>query len=188
MAFAACFGPPHQVAFAHDADRALLDIDDRHGTDSALQEALGEAVEIIKKKVPGNPKNKFDILGFDACFMSMGEVALEIREFADIVVSAEGMEPAFGWPYRRIFAKAKRRLAAGEGHASPKELAREIVEEYVTHYHDYDRTTGRSADLAAIDLRVQVLDLEHRRRRAAVAFTHGVSFPPLRRRSCGASL
>ena len=34
----------------------------------------------------------------------------------------------------------------------PRELADLIVQEYVEHYADYDRTAGRSADLAAIDL------------------------------------
>ena len=37
-------------------------------------------------------------------------------------------------------------------HPDRETLASEIVEEYVTHYHDYDRTAGRSADLSAIDL------------------------------------
>ena len=85
--------------------------------------------------------------------MSMGEVALEVRDYADILVGAEGMEPAFGWPYRRLIAKAKERARGRKGHPTPENLAREIVEEYVTHYHDFDRTAGRSADLAAIDLR-----------------------------------
>ena len=37
---------------------------------------------------------KIDILGMDACFMSMGEVAYEIRESVDVLVGAEGLEPA----------------------------------------------------------------------------------------------
>ena len=68
-----------------------------------LQEALAEASWHIDRK--------FDILGFDACFMSMGEVAVEVRQYADILVGAEGLEPAFGWPYRRLIAKAKERGA-----------------------------------------------------------------------------
>ena len=65
----------------------------------------------------------FDILGFDACFMSMGEVALQIRDFADILVGAEGMEPAFGWPYARLIARAKERElnATCIRHARPRE-------------------------------------------------------------------
>ena len=117
-----------------------------------LQEALAKATSIIRQ-TSSDPNRKFDILGFDACFMSMGEVALEVRDYADILVGAEGMEPAFGWPYRRLIAKAKGRARKETGHPTPENLAREIVEEYVTHYHDFDRTAGRSADLAAIDLR-----------------------------------
>ena len=116
-----------------------------------LQEALDQAVSIIRQS-SGDPNRKLDILGFDACFMSMGEVALEARAYADILVGAEGMEPAFGWPYRRLIAKAKERARGSKGHPTPENLAREIVEEYVTHYNDFDRTAGRSADLAAIDL------------------------------------
>ena len=116
-----------------------------------LQEALAKAADI--RQSSGDPNRKLDILGFDACFMSMGEVALEVRDYADILVGAEGMEPAFGWPYRRLIAKAKERAGGVNGHPTPENLAREIVEEYVTHYNDFDRTAGRSADLAAIDLR-----------------------------------
>ena len=64
------------------------------------------------------------------------------------LVGAEGMEPAFGWPYRRILAKSMDRPK----HPTADELARDIVEEYVTHYNDYDRTAGRSADLSAVRL------------------------------------
>ena len=90
-----------------------------------------------------------DILGMDACFMSMGEVAHRIRDYAHILVGAEGLEPAFGWPYRRLLAGAK----AQPAYLNPERLAGVIVREYVDHYADYDRTAGRSADLAAIDLR-----------------------------------
>ncbi len=80
--------------------------------------------------------------------MSMGEVAYEIREYADILVGAEGLEPAFGWPYRSPPREGKSpRLPCG-----PEALASEIVEEYVTHYNDFDRPAGRSADLSAIRL------------------------------------
>jgi hypothetical protein len=60
------------------------------------------------------------------------------------------LEPAFGWPYRRLLAKRKR--PADQPPPAPKELARRIVDEYVKHYADYDRTAGRSADLSATDL------------------------------------
>ena len=39
--------------------------------------------------------------------MAMGEVAYELRDDVDILVAAEGLEPAFGWPYDRILQAAE---------------------------------------------------------------------------------
>ena len=112
-----------------------------------LQTSLTESLKELRLRLK-KPDRKFDILGFDACSMSMGEVAYQVRNSAHILVGAEGLEPAFGWPYRRLLANAKARTY----HPDREALASEIVEGYVTHYHDYDRTAGRSADLSAIDL------------------------------------
>ena len=95
---------------------------------------------------------KIDILGMDACFMSMFEVAYEICEDVDVLVGAEGLEPEFGWPYSRILARARQARELYKRPMEPRELAEAIVQEYVEYYSDYDRAAGRSADLAAIDL------------------------------------
>src|SRR5262245_48596371 len=114
---------------------------------------------------------KLDILGMDACYMSGGEIAHEIREHVGILIAAEGLEPAFGWPYGRMLKAAKQKARekaeradeeakkagkpignAADPHLTPEELARTIVDVYVRHYADYDGSVGRSADLAAIDL------------------------------------
>jgi hypothetical protein len=105
--------------------------------------ALSSAHQILDKRI--------DILGMDACFMSMGEVCYQIRNDVDIVVGAEGMEPQFGWPYSRILDESKR-VSAGKP-LEPETLAKTIVKQYVEFYSDYDRSAGRSVDLAAIDLR-----------------------------------
>ena len=104
-----------------------------------------------------NSKKKIDILGMDACFMSMGEVGYEIRDFVNIMIGAEGLEPALGWPYGRILADAKAYRESARGKTYPNRTAREfagaIVKSYVDHYADYDRAAGLSVDLAAMDLR-----------------------------------
>jgi hypothetical protein len=43
-----------------------------------------------------------DILGFDACLMSMAEVAYQVRGLADFTVGSEQTSPNEGWPYDRI--------------------------------------------------------------------------------------
>jgi hypothetical protein len=127
-----------------------------------LKEALRVAQKAIRTHTGGN-KSRIDIVGLDACYMAMGEVAYEIRDYADVLIGAEGPEPAYGWPYRRILARAKK-LAADEAsanadgglhgsHIDRDVLAKTIVREYVRFYADHDRFAGVSADLAAIDLR-----------------------------------
>jgi hypothetical protein len=136
-------GATEDFLMKDDASKDSLTIDE-------FRDALKEAKEKIFKK-------KIDVLGMDACYMSMGEVAYEIRDYVDIMVGAEGLEPAFGWPYRRILARAKAFLGdtaknPTRRHMEPQELAKAIVEEYVEHYADYDRSAGRSVDLAAMNL------------------------------------
>ena len=85
-----------------------------------LRDALTAIVKVAKRPV--------DILGFDACFMSMGEVADALRGKVDIVIGAEGEEPAFGWPFREVLEQAKaERLTLGGRPLDPEKLADLIV-------------------------------------------------------------
>src|SRR3989338_1405638 len=47
---------------------------------------------------------KIDIIGFDACLMSMIEVAASIHEYADYMVASQNTELGPGWNYSRVFA------------------------------------------------------------------------------------
>ena len=58
---------------------------DDNAQDALSIEELCDALKQVNEKRGG----KLDIIGFDACFMSMGEVAYEIRDYADIVIGAE---------------------------------------------------------------------------------------------------
>ena len=88
-----------------------------------LREALDNRLPILRTRTD-DQNRKFDILGFDACFMSMGEVALEVRDYAD-GSGRRGRDGAraFGWPYRRILAKSMDR----PHHPTVDELACDIV-------------------------------------------------------------
>jgi hypothetical protein len=48
---------------------------------------------------------KIDIVGFDACLMSMLEVWYAIRHNAKYGVGSQDLEPGFGWPYHTILQK-----------------------------------------------------------------------------------
>src|SRR6476661_4732199 len=78
-----------------------------------LKEVLETATAIRNGDGTVVQRRKIDILGMDACYMSMGEVANEISDHVGILIGAEGLEPAFGWPYRRILETAKKHVTTG---------------------------------------------------------------------------
>jgi hypothetical protein len=123
---------------------------DESPADSLTIDELEFALKKARKHIDNK---KFDLLGMDCCFMSMVEVCYQIRQYVDFVVGAESMVPDFGWPYHKILAAAEKlRQENGELPVTPEELAKIIVKEYIEFYSDYDRTAGRSVDLAAIRL------------------------------------
>ena len=106
-----------------------------------------------KRTTKAKGKRMIDILGLDACFMAMGEIAYALRDEAGILIGAEGFEPELGWPYRSLLAEVKKTVDANDGQPlPPRELAALIVKHYVQTYADFDRTAGRSVDLSAVSL------------------------------------
>lgn len=68
---------------------------------------------------------KFDIIGFDACLMSMLEVGDLVKDYADLMVSSQEVELATGWNWELILAKFKEPEAP-----TPVEFAQHIVQMY----------------------------------------------------------
>ncbi len=95
----------------------------------------------IKRKL----RRKVDILGMDACLMSMVEVAYQMRDTAEYSVGSEETEPGDGWPYDRIL----RALAAKPGMA-PEELSKTIVTEYLASYGPGENVTQSAMRLAKL--------------------------------------
>jgi hypothetical protein len=105
---------------------------------------------IALKRINGSLGKKLDLLGMDACYMSMLEVAYQIRDYADFVVGAEGLEPEFGWPYHWILQSVEHVRRKEKCALTAEQLAKIIVSQYLQYYYDYNDTIGASADMAAI--------------------------------------
>ncbi len=88
---------------------------------------------------------EIDVLGFDACLMSMVEIAYQLRGTARVVVGSEELEPGDGWPYDRVL-----KALASAPDMSPADLGAEIVELYVDSYRD-ESITQAAVDLAKLD-------------------------------------
>lgn len=106
------------------------------------------ALSIIKHDVMGG--KKIDIIGFDACLMSMLEVATIIKDYGDIMVSSQEVELGTGWNYQSILDPFI------HGSIDPVSFSKHIVKAYEKTYspHTNDYT------LSAINLNY-IEDLEN---------------------------
>lgn len=94
-----------------------------------------------------NQKKYFDLIGFDACSMSMLEVAYELRECAAYMVASQEEVPDLSFPYEAIVPMFRKKGTDLEA------LLRAGVYTYIRTYVDYinDATTGmRPATLSAL--------------------------------------
>ncbi len=72
---------------------------------------------------------QLDLLGFDACLMSMLEVDYQLQHLCQVAVSSQENEPGDGWPYGAIIRKLR-----AEPDMTAETLGRTIVEEYDLSY------------------------------------------------------
>jgi hypothetical protein len=90
---------------------------------------------------------KVNVIGFDACLMSMMETAYAMRNSASVMVGSEELEPGTGWNYKRILTKL-----SAKPDVESDVLGRIIVDSYKENYEDSDtRTTLSAIDLSKID-------------------------------------
>ena len=112
-----------------------------------------ELRDAIRSALMVTGTEKLALLGFDACLMSMLEVAYQLRGEADFMVASQETEPGDGWPYAPILA-----ALVQQPQMSTADLATIIVEEYIDSYGPADPTTQSALDLAHIYEVVQALD------------------------------
>ena len=91
---------------------------------------------------------KIDVVGMDACLMTMIEVAYQIKDHVKYLVGSEELEPGDGWPYDAVL-----KALADKPQTSPKDFAVHIVNEYIK---SYDRFGEFDPDVTQ-----SVLDLEN---------------------------
>jgi hypothetical protein len=117
--------------------------DDKTG-DKIYQVQLEGAFKELKEKGVS-----VDLIGFDACLMSMMEVWYGLASYATVGVGSEDLEPGYGWSYDRLLSK----LTAKPG-MDPEELGRVIVDTYADSITNSEVAAVRSDSftLAAIRL------------------------------------
>jgi len=115
--------------------------DDTSGGDKITMPELEYALSAISSRIG----EKIDVVGMDACFMAMTEVAYQIKDYADILVTSEESEPFNGWPYDTILGEL-----AGNPLTSSEQFAADIVDKYIFSY-PYNNVTQSAIDLSYMD-------------------------------------
>ena len=96
---------------------------------------------------------KLDILGMDACLMSMIEVSYQVRDSAMFTVGSQEEEPGDGWPYDRIL-----RALTKKSTMSAAELSAVVVREYLASYPKSEAVTQSAVDLGRVEAVVKSVD------------------------------
>jgi hypothetical protein len=98
-------------------------------------------------------RKKLNILGFDACLMSMIEVADITKEYADIMVGSQEVELGTGWNYARVLQPFDSK------NINSTTFAQHIVGAYQDSYHQITNDFTQSAiALSRIDQIEQNID------------------------------
>ncbi len=91
-------------------------------------------------------KRRIDVIGFDACLMSMLEVGYQVKGGAAYAVGSQEEEPNNGWPYDRVLG-----ALAKNPDMAPADLARGIVGGYLASYAANAGVTFSATDLGKVD-------------------------------------
>jgi hypothetical protein len=103
--------------------------------------------------------HKVDVVGMDACLMTMIEVAYQLRDHAHVLVGSEEVEPGPGWPHAEILGDLTKHPTTTQA-----ELGATIVQRYVESYrHGAESATQSAVDLGRIDDLVEAVDVLARR-------------------------
>jgi hypothetical protein len=85
-----------------------------------------ELGRVLDELMAARGGRKLDLIGFDACLMSMIEVAYGVRHAFEVMVGSQEIEPGEGWPYQHILT-----ALSADPDASADALGRIIVDAYV---------------------------------------------------------
>lgn len=145
-------------ASSDDWQEELLQTDDPRGVcwdDSAgnylTNQKLDYALRTIRKLYLND--DLFSIIGFDACLMSMLEVADIIKNHAEYMVGSQEVELGTGWNYQKVLEIFNQR------HPRPDQFAQHITQVYRDSYATITNDYTQSAiNLSFIDQVEESLD------------------------------
>jgi hypothetical protein len=101
------------------------------------EDPKAEAVKAEDQKVEAKGKRKLDILGLDACSMSMVELATELQGCVNFMVASQDDVPDASFPYEQILTRLKK-----SSRDDVRATSKMIPEAYKKAFQDYFPTPG----------------------------------------------
>src|SRR5262249_55720554 len=136
----------------------------RYLTPANLGKALGDTKlangelgenhpKTLADALPPNQGNRhtLDIIGLDACSMSMIEVASAVQKYADFMIASQEDVPDVSFPYEKILNELRAQNVRGD----VKKVCKLIPQLYKDAFHDYIATPGtgvKGITMASLDL------------------------------------
>ncbi|MBI3950309.1 MAG: peptidase C11 [Acidobacteria bacterium] len=142
----------HRALFSTSVQKAVTTrgiADDDNAQDFLDNIEMKKLLSAVAKKLG----RKIDILGMDACLMSMAEVGYQLRDSVMLTVGSEEIEPGDGWPYDKILA-----ALASKPKMTPQELTVVIVKQYLASYPAHAGVTQAACDLTKSDTIASAVD------------------------------
>lgn len=95
--------------------------------------------------VAAKMKRPFDVIGMDACLMSMIETGLQVHGSGTVMCASQEIEPGDGWPYHNILE-----ALAAKPTMDGKTLAALIAKKFVASYVKTEPVTQSACHLSAM--------------------------------------
>jgi hypothetical protein len=112
-----------------------------------LEQVFTKGGDVDKALEEAKRGGKINILGFDACLMSMAEICYQLRaSVVDLMIGSEGFSPSAGWPLHSIL-----KVLNNKPNIEPEPLARRIVNRYTRFYLNYE-LGGLSVDISVLKI------------------------------------
>ncbi|WP_050418986.1 clostripain-related cysteine peptidase [Bradyrhizobium tropiciagri] len=100
-------------------------------------------IQSVTEVLSSRLSRPIDVIGFDACLMSMLETAYAFQNSSSVLLASEELEPGAGWDYDYFL----KRLSAKPS-ATGLELSQMVVDGYRARYGDSHSTTLSVLDLS----------------------------------------
>jgi len=142
------WGHGPELLFDDDVPPSTPAFGRRYFTPANLKKAL-KGTELLSKE---GGKSKLDIIAIDACCMAVVEVAGELRDCANYLISSQDDVPDASFPYEQLLNKLRSLCKKGD----LKRISKMIPEAYQEAFQDYIATPANG--LGAITLSTLNLD------------------------------